>query len=213
MRAVLASIAVVAGCHIDMDTQPICDIGADGVMLVNPSTLTCEQFSQDTCNPACGPCADGTRELPSWGKCASACRELDEASCGRAPACRVARDYVAYYTGGQASTFAGCWPMDTLPESPVNCYSLDADACSRHNDCTSLYEMDRGQNPPTARFKGCAFENETLGFCFGPISCTNIKPPSCPAGMEPGVQSGCYTGACIPDQFCGVTTGGGPTNF
>src|SRR5437867_4449115 len=126
MRAALASIIVVAGCHMYMDTEPVCDIGADGVMLVNPSTLTCEQFGSDSCNPACGPCGEGTKELPTWGKCTSPCRELDEANCGRAPACRVARDYVAYYTSSRP-TFAGCWALDTVPESPVSCYRLDAD--------------------------------------------------------------------------------------
>jgi hypothetical protein len=201
MRALACAIVVVTGCHMYADNPPICEIGSDGVMLVNPGTLTCETFGPNACNPECGPCDPGATELPDWGKCTSPCRNLDEASCGRAPACRVARDYVAYYTGSK-QTFAGCWPLGTAQEPIESCYQLDANSCARHNDCAALYQMARGANPPTAQFMGCAPESEVVGTCGGPIICTNVKPPSCPAGMQPGVQSGCFTGSCIPDQFC-----------
>ena len=68
---------------------------------LDPDTLTCQEFSTgSSCNPECGPCAEGQGQgIPAWGSCESSCSTLDEAQCMAATDCRVARKWDAYYVG------------------------------------------------------------------------------------------------------------------
>jgi hypothetical protein len=45
-------------------------------------------------------------------------------------------------------------------------------------------------------------EGDLPGRCFEPVLCDEA-PPNCPQNTTPGVESGCFTGACIPLDLCG----------
>jgi hypothetical protein len=205
MRAVLAIALLLSGaCTVEVDDTGPCIANTSGepIMLIDPVTLECVAFAPDACDPRCGPCAADAVQLPTWGRCGSACRNLDEQSCAAAPACRVARDFNLYYQRGGASgdaTFAGCWPLDQVPQSGKACYGLDAFACSQNAECTALYD-----GPENARvYAACVSEKEQLGKCTGPVQCNAIPPP-CPSDSLPGIENGCYTGSCLPREFCDI---------
>jgi hypothetical protein len=110
------------------------------------------------------------------------------------------------------------------------CTNLDAQTCSEHPDCTSLYtsQVNSGSsfekcNPKansTCVAMDCGLDSEcavaagsgsgttvecqpiaTAGTCGG-LSCHDTAP-TCPAMTVPGIASdGCYTGYCLPTDEC-----------
>jgi hypothetical protein len=217
--SILATLALVPACQLyfiggDDEDDP-CDNPPQGGFphrLVNPETLACETFIQSSCNDTCGPCPGGAIYIPSWGQCDSPCVGLPESECMANDQCRVARSHEGYYTqwlGGD--DFMGCYPLNTGNAPDVErCEGLDAEQCAWQSDCTALYEGAPGQcNGVTpeqcigAQFKQCITESRTDPGTCEPAECRAV-PPSCPSGTTPGVANGCYTGACIPTNFCEV---------
>lgn len=182
--------------------------------LLNPETLACETFTQPyPCDSQCGPCPlAGAIYIPPWGDCNSPCVGLDEDSCMANTQCRVARSYSDYYspwTG--ADDYMGCYPLNTGPVPDVQrCEGLDAEQCAWQSDCTALYDGAPGQcnglAPEAcigAQFRQCIPAALTdPGECT-PAACRVVEP-DCPSGTTPGVSNSCYTGACIPTEFCEV---------
>lgn len=182
--------------------------------LVNPDTLACQGFSQPTCDDTCGPCplaGAGQIYIPAWGRCDSTCLGLDEATCEKRTDCRVARQGALYFAN-QPDSFMGCYPTGTLGGGTSgSCTGLDAESCSNLNFCASVYEG----NPDNcggaanfeacngARFVQCVPEAAHLAGTCAPAAC-RVIPPSCPYDTTPGVENGCYTGACLPNQYCAV---------
>jgi hypothetical protein len=197
-------VIAAGGCLYPDHSQNKCVLAAQGEQapaeqLVNPDTLQCQTYSPYNCDPSCGPCpgvAGAALAQPTWGSCSSACRNLDEATCGTTAGCRIARDLADYYMN--LPSFLGCYPVDTQATKLAACEGADAWNCSRDDSCAALYTVptDRG----TPMFSECVPEAQLAGSCGG-ATC-DIVAPACPTGTTPGVDSGCYTGACIPDQYC-----------
>ena len=178
--------------------------------LVNPESLACQTFVQSSCDDECGPCPGGAIYIPPWGECNSPCVGMSESACMADSQCRVARSHSEYYSQS-ADDFMGCYPLDTGPAPDVErCEGLDAEGCAWQSDCTALYEGTPGQCNAFApeqcfgaQFQQCITESRTDPGECAPASCRQATP-TCPTGSTPGVANGCYTGACIPNDFCEV---------
>jgi hypothetical protein len=216
--ASFAVLALVPACQLyfiggDDEPDDPCDRPAASVQfrLVNPETLACETFIQPGCDYACGPCPGAAVYIPPWGSCDSSCVGLSESDCMATDQCRVARSYGSYYESTVIDDFMGCYPLNNEPSPDVQrCEGLDAEQCAWQSDCTALYSGAPGQcNAVTpeqcigAQFEQCIPEARTdPGHC-GPAACRQA-PPACPTGTTPGVDNSCYTGACIPNEYCDV---------
>ncbi len=218
--SIVAVVTLVPACNLwfngggdDADDDP-CDrlIQEPGFQhrLVNPETLACQTFTQPSCDGECGPCPGGAIYIPPWGECSSPCIGLDETTCMAESQCRVARSHSGYYLQS-GDDFMGCYPLNTGASPEVErCEGLDAEQCAWQSDCTALYDGAPGQcNALTpeacigAQFRQCITESRTdPGECV-PAACRQATP-SCPTNTTPGVANGCYTGACIPTEFCEV---------
>lgn len=194
----IVALAMVTGCFGDdgdckyyATGQP--DIAANE--LRDPVTGVCQPFNDGyyDCADPCQPCP-GTGALPpqpDWAQCYSQCEGLDETSCKTTSACR------AIYNG---SAFYQCW--GTAPSGPIqggNCAALDAQECSRHDDCVATHAA----GTPIGSFLSCAAESSVQdpGSCVGVITC-DAAEPACPPNTIAGRRNGCYTGYCIPYDQC-----------
>lgn len=145
--AVLALAAVpLGGCDLYFggDDEPPCAYGGGGAVgpdiangYRNPYSGQCEYPSNPyPCDDSCGPCpADhGAPVTPDWATCYSHCEGLSEDQCVGESGC-----YAAYLGEPSKYEFLGCFA--TAPSGPVqgSCDNLDAQACSRHDNCSALY--------------------------------------------------------------------------
>jgi hypothetical protein len=198
----------------DDDDDVVCALAEPAALVApqrNPDTLTCQAFG--LCNPECGPCplaAEGppeeTAPIPSWGFCGSTCESLPEAACAQDPACRVVKDAACAVSGDCATDFLGCFPTDQFADPEADCFAArDGFACSQSAACTA-YHRSFGSalsTPERAQpFAMCAPEGKSPGACFGQVTCRAVAP-ACPSSTTPGIENGCYTGACIPLDVCG----------
>ena len=230
MRAV-PLIAVLAGCLYSSDKPPPCQYGVAKApaqpALRDPANGQCEVQSYP-CDPACGQtCAGVAIANPDWATCGGACESLNEAQCLATPTC-----HAAYQDSPTPTpTFWGCWDLPPSGAAQGSCTNLDAQTCSEHPDCTSLYTSPVNQGPGfVPSFERCNPEANgtcdtidcgagnvcvespggggvecqpaaTAGTCGG-LSCHDT-PPACPTQTLPGIGAdGCYTGYCIPNTEC-----------
>jgi hypothetical protein len=223
----LCLVLLAVGCTTD---KP-CQYGAPGIAdqeYRNPETGECQAFGSYPCDPACGLACPGDAVPADWGLCSGACDGLDEAACLAAPNC-----HAAYQDDPTPQpVFWGCWELP--PSGPVHgsCANLDAQACSEHDDCTSLYTGPVNQGPDfVPSFESCNpapsqlcsdLDCGTGALCVvtpnaptaeqcQPVAtagaCTGLTcalpPPGCPAGTTAGIDAGgCYTNYCIPTSAC-----------
>ena len=177
----------------------------------NPDTLTCESFGGG-CIPECGPCPAAEAEpalrqpIPSWGFCGSTCESLPEAACATDPGCRVVKDAACAVSGDCTTDFLGCFPTDQFTDPEVDCFAArDGFACSQSAACTAYHRGSlslQGPPDPGRAFALCAPEGKSPGACSGQVIC-RAAAPACPSSTTPGIENGCYTGACIPLDVCG----------
>ena len=201
----LGLLVIACGC-LNSTAPPKCNEAAgQSEQLVDPSSLTCETFSLDTCDDACGPCpAIAEPAPPDWGACTSNCTGLAEAACLATTGCWAALDWTKYYDNDPS--YVACYAVATVTATG-SCATLDADACASRDDCAGLYQtiLDDCVDCGGEMFEGCIPKTQQAGTC-GAAAC-QIAAPTCPSGTTPGVTDSCWTGSCIPDQFCGVTPG------
>jgi hypothetical protein len=206
MRCLALAVLVMTGCVYfdsddDDDSCVVLDIAP--APLRNPDTLQCETFGGG-CDPACGPCpAVANQPLPSWPVCGSPCESLDPSACAADPSCRVVEDAACSIGLNCFTNFVGCYPIDTVPSTSIDCYTADAWDCSRDNACTAYhsYETCPTDAECDRPFELCTPEGQAPGRCHDPVVCDRA-PPACGTGKVPGVLNGCYTGACIPVHLC-----------
>lgn len=192
-----AALITIVGCIGD-DDDPCKDYGQAGAEFApveyrDPTSGTCQSFGGYPCDGVCGPCPayDTAQAQPDWALCYASCEGLGEATCKSTSACR------AVYQG---ATFHECWGVaQSGPVQGGNCALLDAQECSRHDDCIAIH----AQGTPIGQFQSCAAETSTgdPGSCVGEVACDAL-PPNCPAGTIPGRRDGCWTGYCIPYAEC-----------
>jgi hypothetical protein len=199
LAGIAVALVALGGCNLYFgngdDVQ--CRWGADDVATIelrDPSTGVCQPFGGGGCIDSCSPCADITA-IPAqdWGSCFSQCESLDESSCMATAGCRVAYTNSALDDG--PPSFRGCWSV--APSGPVHgsCTNLDAQECSRHDDCSAYYneQIDDGIG---AMFARCAAEAQS---CTSDTQC------------GPGAHCSTSDGECLPPscdgEDCPVCTG------
>jgi hypothetical protein len=127
-------------CLQDQDDE---GFAAPAPGLLNPFNLQCEYFGG---GGGCGAVEDRA-PTPSWGSCLSECGGLDEAVCVETAACRTAYDHNCLLTDGPCpalTPYLGCFPTDTTGPVQGTCEGLDAQECSRHDDCLATYTESGG---------------------------------------------------------------------
>ncbi len=206
-------LALAAGCTIVFDDRdddcllPAAEPASAIAPQRNPETLTCEAFGGGGCNPECGPCPlIDLGPVPTWGFCFHTCESLSETECATAAECRVVKDASCAISGDCATDFLGCFPTDQTVDPSLDCFTArDGFTCSRNPACTA-YHRNGGlaltpPEPPQRTFAMCAPEGKSPGTCFAEVTCERLAP-ACPPSARPGVENGCYTGACIPSDLC-----------
>lgn len=233
MRRLFAVLVLMTGCNLYWNGQGddvVCATGAiaPSQELRNPTTGYCEYFNGPgyPCDGVCGPCPESIGEpQPDWGACQSQCNGLEEAACLTAPGC-LAAYYEDTTTPEHATTsFRGCYI--TAPSGPVStgaCAALDAQQCSRHDNCAMYYQAGVndllegdftrcGPEPTT----NCALVDCETGYhcedqCTSPSSCAGMCVPdgnSCAATTcQPGYDcvdvcsGGTCNPSCVPSTAC-----------
>ncbi|MDB4960408.1 MAG: hypothetical protein JWP01_407 [Myxococcales bacterium] len=230
MRRYAAILLLLAGCDLYFggsgdDAPPCKDIYPDypdaGAAFEgrDPETGICSTFGGggwNGCGDSCGPCAateGGTVDvalapLPDWGACYSSCNELDEQTCLASSGC-----FATYLEDGSLQdapsilAYNGCFA--TPPSGPVQgggCYGLGAQECSRHDDCSLLYDANNS-NFQGYDFTRCAPEPTAEGCNLvdcGPGSHCEDQCYACD-GQDGPCPAVC-TPVCVPDSnACAAT--------
>lgn len=227
MRALALLLAIAAcGGGGESGSYPgddSCDISYDHELSgVDPQTLECARYRYGYhCSESCEQCpTDSADDVPAWPACGSECLDKSQSDCEADASCRVLKEAFEYYGSNPSNhshdPYLACFPRGLAAPAETACAQLDADACSSTPACTAIIQANAGikECPHGARTGGCttvefvacvAKELEDPGLCDSAtsttVTCANA-PPACPAGSAPGVASGCYTGACIPEYFC-----------
>ncbi|MEO8706792.1 MAG: hypothetical protein ABI867_42590 [Kofleriaceae bacterium] len=200
---VLAAVTLLAGCDLYFSNNDDCFETADDVASVrNPDTGECQAFGG--CNESCGNCSAETFVNPDWAFCGDSCELLDQETCTITAGCRVALTN-DFPTDGPPA-FRGCWGV--APSGPIQgrqCEGLDALECSRHDDCSAVYN-DHVDDANRTEFAACINEAPAPG-CYSDQDCGSGshcsvsdgdcgEPPGCTDQACPDV---CY-GRCVMDQ-------------
>jgi hypothetical protein len=223
---VIAVLVPASGCSIYFgdDTGDDClgaveGDSAPGPGYRNPDNGTCEYWGGGGCYDSGG----GAQAEPDWASCSTSCEGLDELSCLAAAECRGA--YIGWTCPPWADSesdclpsmneFYQCWGIaPSGPAEPEDCWGLDAYACSRHNDCSAVYQYveapgDDGGFQNAVSFVGCQPEPAPQG-CYSDTECPSgyectadtecNPPPGCdPDGgtCDSDAPEVCY-GQCVP---------------
>lgn len=133
---------------------------APALQLRNPDTGQCEVFDAGPpCDSRCGPCPDIGIALPDWAQCFGPCEGLLEAACLANATC-----HASYKDGGAAApTFAACFELPPSGAITGACTNLDAQRCSEHTDCITVYSA----GPGTPSFTSCVAE-------VMPVACSTL---------------------------------------
>ncbi|HEY5951712.1 MAG TPA: hypothetical protein VIV40_39730 [Kofleriaceae bacterium] len=190
-----AALVTLVGCTGD-DDPCLYDRAGTGAEIAqiqyrDPYTGTCQSFGGGYCDEQCGPCPLTDQAQPDWALCYASCEGLAETACKAQSGCRAVFAGAAFYE---------CWGVaQSGPVQGGNCTGLDAQACSRHDDCVAIH----AQGTPIGSFMSCAAETNTgdPGSCVGAITC-DAAEPACPTGTIAGRRNGCWTGYCIPYADC-----------
>lgn len=173
MRRLVLLAVLLTGCDMyfsDGDDEPPCNYDVAGTkegdlapaqLLRDPSTGECVGWGNTgNCDDRCGPCPQADQAMPDWGSCYSECEAKSETECFAAAGCYAA--YTDFPNQDRAAEFRGCW--QTAPSGPIStgsCTALDAQECSRHDNCTMHYA--------TGKFLACAAEITTT-----PPACSTL---------------------------------------
>jgi hypothetical protein len=159
-------------------------------LLRDPSTGRCEPSG----GGGGGGCTGGGATPPppppvqhDWGVCGSPCEALDETSCRAADGCRaIFANRFPPNADGIDFVYEACWP--TAPSGPVRgggCAGLDAQECSRHDDCIAEHESDWSGCPD---FSNCDFVAGNFDACVDetapPPACNTLGEDACVARAD-----------------------------
>ena len=202
MRRLLCLLVLVSGCDLywnqgDDDCEYYAYEGdiAPAPGFRNPNTGECESWGGwGGCDNPCAPCAGddlGRPEpaaQPDWASCQSVCTGLTENACVAKAGCQA-----SYDLNGSAATYAGCF--ETAPSGPIStgsCTGLDAQECTRHDNCATYYA------PGT--FSHCAADTSNSAcnaiICGPGYHCEDQCKDTCAGGGDCGPQCGAM---CVPD--------------
>ncbi len=131
MKRIVVLLACLAGCL----EHKVCNLGAPADFEYrDPSTGKCQSFGTP-CDSACGPCPAVEQPQPDWAPCFGPCEQLGETSCLATANCHAA------YSDDPTPqpVFLACWELPPSGAIHGACIGLDAQTCSEHDDCASLY--------------------------------------------------------------------------
>jgi hypothetical protein len=184
-----------AGCDSDME--------APYARLRDPVTGQCTDIG----GGGGGGCGEPGVPIawPDWGYCDTYCEALDESSCKLADGCRAAYVDACPECDSLVLEFTGCWATaQTGPIRGGGCTGLDANECSRHDDCSPIHAgtiCADGTLGCLGNFAWCQDEGTVVWECStltDEASC--LATPTC----EP-----VYVGTdctCTPDTGCSCAT-------
>jgi len=180
-----ALATLVPACNLYFgggDDQPdawICNEPATQ-SLRDPQSGQCETWGGG-CVGELGPTTD--IPFPDWAACYGPCDGLDQQTCEATAACRAIFVDTCPVCDAlvpiQTTSYAGCW--GTAPSGPVeggDCYGLDAQECSRHDDCVAVH-TGTGQIASDGTWSGTIDQFE---YCQPELS----PPPACSTLDEAG---------------------------
>lgn len=167
----LACALAAGGCilHLGDDDDTKCPALADGTAgapagtsLLDPGDLVCKEVFF---GGGCGIPED----VPTWADCQTQCTGLSSDACAAAPGCRQAWDEICLLTDAICTLpdpYYGCFAVDKTGPVQGSCANLDAEECSRHDDCMGTYRRDeRCGNQTDDDFDGIVDEpDECLSF-------------------------------------------------
>ncbi len=217
MRRLLAVLVLMTGCNLYWNgngDDVVCALDlAPSQELRNPVTGDCEYFNGPgyPCDGVCGPCSDESigQPQPDWGACQSQCNGLEEAMCLAAPGCLAAYyEDTSIADAPSTTTFRGCYV--TAPSGPVSqgsCSTLDAQQCSRHDNCAMYY--DAGRNAlQEGDFTRCA--PEPAGPTCDTVDCSqgsHCENQCHECGPTQDCAGTLCSAMCVPDtNTCAATT-------
>lgn len=136
---------------------------------------------------------------PDWAACYGACDGLDQPSCEATAGCRAILVDECPTCDALVLGYAACWGM--APSGPIqgDCYGLDAQTCSEHDDCQAVHAQveaptgDGGFVTGIGNFEWCQPELSPTPFVCGDVTCA--------AGQycevtHPGIPDAPVTYAC-----------------
>ena len=192
------ALAAAAGCSSPKvcDTPTGVKAGVADLEYRDPASGQCQSFGTP-CDNACGPCPGYAGVMPDWAPCYGACENETEAQCLADANCHAA------YSDDPTPqpVFWGCWDLPPSGAITGACDGLDAQTCSEHSDCASLYTGPVNQPAGfVPAFEKCIAEP---GAGSGP--CAGV---SCGAGNECVVTpAAATTPMCEPTTIGGACTG------
>src|SRR5262249_60769396 len=111
------------------------------------------------CDPRCSPCPPTAQPAVDWASCFGPCEGLAEAECVASTSC-----HAAYQDTGAANpTYWDCFELPPSGAITGACTNLDAQSCSEHVDCVSVYAVNAG----ATSFERCAAEAM-------PVACSTL---------------------------------------
>jgi hypothetical protein len=115
------------------------------------------------------------------------------------------RDAKCAIAGNCTTDFVGCFPIDGAPDPSVQCFTATSGwDCSRNAACSALHrpESPCGLDGICPRdFALCVPEGRSPGKCHAQALCDAVGP-ACGPNATAGIENGCFTGACIPNDLC-----------
>jgi len=135
-------VAVVLAACTSSSTEKCAEPGFADTGLRDPATGACQPTTAP-CDTACGPCPGTGGEEVDWATCTGACEALTETQCLATTGC-----HAAYQDDPTPSpVFWGCWDLPPSGAIEGTCTGLDAQTCSEHDDCVSIYTGPVNQPP------------------------------------------------------------------
>jgi hypothetical protein len=218
----LASLTTATGCGI-YGGDDDCNYGGAAepdrlaTGLRNPATGQCEYQGGGggTCNQGdYGGYAEEAPQAPvDWAMCWSACTGLDQDTCKVTPGCRaveIGDCLEGWDCDSETFTYFECWA--TAPSGPVQgpCEGLDAQECSRHDDCIARHYPSQGGCTGGTGAGDCAPQPDQ-GTPGNFHSCVSEAVSGCYSDADCGSGTHCNADeVCLPDpQGCGGTGTGG----